>query len=674
MNKFVKTGLWVTNGIVVVTVAVVGYVAATFNPNDYKPLIVKLVQEKQQRTLKIDGDIKLAFFPKLGADLGKVSLSERNSAQEFAAIDSAKVYLSLLPLLRKELVIDRISIDGARVHWVRRPDGSTNIDDLLKKDEKEEESQQFKFDIDSVAVTRSTLVADDEKAGRKLTLRPVEFTSGRLVSGVPTKIELNLGVQSDKPRADFKVHLASGMLLELDARHYRLEGLKLTVKGQLGADPLDLKLDAPDIDLTPDKALHISQLRLELDSKQGKNAIKGQLSASLNGNMESQVFNLPSLTLDLTAGNSGFPGGKLAASLKGGAAVDLEKESARLNLNGRIDESSIQARLELSHFAPSAYNFDIAIDKLDVDRYLPAKAKQKREAAGAEKPFDLSALKELNAGGGVRIGALKASNLKVSNLRVGIKANEGRLQVNPLSANLYQGTLNGTLSVDARGTVPQVTAQQKLAGISIGPLMKDLLDKEVLDGRGSISLDLTTAGNTTGAMKKALNGDATINLRDGAIRGINLGEVLRNAKAKLGTLRGQHTVAASVGEKTDFTELSGTFKLRNGVAHNDDLSAKSPLLRLAGYGDIDIGNSSMNYLARAAVVGTLEGQGGKELSSLKGVTVPVRISGPFDRLSYTLDFNAMVGEAAKQKVEEKKEQIKSKASEELQKGLKGLFK
>lgn len=746
MNKFVKTGLWVAGGIVGVTVAVVGYVAATFNPNDYKPLIVKLVQEKQQRTLKIDGDIRLAFFPKLGADLGKVSLSERNSAQEFAAIDSAKVYLSLLPLLRKELVIDRISIDGARVHWVRHKDGSTNIDDLLKTDEKVEESQQFKFNIDSVAVSRSTLVADDEKAGRKLILSPVEFSSGRLAIGIPSKIELNLGVQSDKPKTNAKVQLASGLRFDLEGKRYKLDGLegkitgeaagisglalqlkgdldadmttgaihladlKLTMKGRRGADELDVKLDAPKIDVTPDraqgekvvleahviqpggnlnavitlpgvegtaKALRISQIKLELDGKQGENAIKGQLSTALNGNLESQQFDLPGLAIAITVGNPRFPGGKLAVNLKGGGSVNLENETAQLNLDGRMDESVIQAKLGLNYFAPPAYRFDVAIDKLDVDRYLPPakeKPKQKQQAAGAEKPLDLAALKGLNATGSLRIGAFKASNLKAASVRLDIEADEGKVRVSPISANLYQGTLNGSLGVDARGAAPQLTMSQKLAGVSIGPLLKDLFDKDMLDGRGNVSLDLATGGGTVTAMKKALNGGASVNLKDGAIKGINLAAMLRNAKARLGTLRGQQTVAANTAEKTDFSELTGSFKVRNGVAHNDDLSAKSPLLRLTGNGDIDIGNSSMNYLAKASVVGTLEGQGGRELSSLKGVTVPVRISGPFDRLSYTLDFNAMVGEAVKQKVEEKKEQLKSRAGEELQKGLKGLFK
>ena len=134
--KYIAYGLL---GILALLLVVAGYVAATFNPNDYKSLIIKLVQEKKQRTLDLEGDIKLTFWPKLGADLGKVKLSEHNGAQEFASIENAKVSLAVLPLLKKELVVDTVYIDGLQVTAIRHKDGTTNFDDLMSKDEEESE-------------------------------------------------------------------------------------------------------------------------------------------------------------------------------------------------------------------------------------------------------------------------------------------------------------------------------------------------------------------------------------------------------------------------------------------------------------------------------------------------------------------------------------------------------
>ncbi len=144
MNKYLKYSLIGVGGLIVLLLIAVAVIAATFNPNDYKPLIVKLVKDKKQRTLNIEGDIKLAFWPKIGADLGKVSLSEHNGDKEFASIQSAKVFLAVIPLLSKQLVVDTVRIDGVHANITRFKDGTTNFDDLLSK----EESPAIKFDID----------------------------------------------------------------------------------------------------------------------------------------------------------------------------------------------------------------------------------------------------------------------------------------------------------------------------------------------------------------------------------------------------------------------------------------------------------------------------------------------------------------------------------------------
>ena len=201
--------------------------------------------------------------------------------------------------------------------------------------------------------------------------------------------------------------------------------------------------------------------------------------------------------------------------------------------------------------------------------------------------------------------------------------------------------------------------------------MKDALDKDVLEGRGNVALDVTTAGTSVAAMKKGLGGTASMNLRDGAIKGINLAKTFRETKAVF-TTRKDAVQQAKQTEKTDFSELTGTFRISNGVACNDDLSMKSPFIRLGGAGDINIGEDRMDYLAKASVVASAGGQGGKDLDHLKGMTVPVRVSGPFDKLSYNIEFGGLVAEAAKAKVEEKlKETVKGGKPEDM---LKGLFK
>jgi AsmA protein len=268
------------------------------------------------------------------------------------------------------------------------------------------------------------------------------------------------------------------------------------------------------------------------------------------------------------------------------------------------------------------------------------------------------------------VGALQVSGLKLSQLNATIKLSGGRLDVAPLSMNLYEGTANGALSVNAAGNA--VSLKQTLAGVRINPLMQDLLHKDLLEGRGNVVLDVQTQGPHVLAMKKALSGSAAVSLKDGAVKGINLAQSLRDLKSKLG--QADSTQQAKAGEKTDFSELSASFKIASGVAHNEDLAMKSPFIRLSGAGDIDVGLGQMNYLAKATVVGSAEGQGGQDLSQLKGLTVPVRVSGPFEKLSYKLEFGSMVSDVAKAKVEEKKEEIKTQIKNQVEDKAKDLLK
>ena len=704
MNKPLKYGLLFVGAILVAFLALIALVAATFNPNDYKPLIVKLVEEKKQRTLKLEGDIKLTFFPRIGADLGKLSLSDHGSDKEFAAIDSARVSLAVLPLLKKQLVVDRIRIDGIRAALVRYPDGSTNIDDLLKKEEK---SEQFKFDIEGVSVTRAELSFDDRMAARKLNLSGMEFESGRLANNRPGKVEFKFTLQGDKPRIEAQVALASGLLFDTEAKAITLDGLTASLAGKLGADGIDIRLTSPKFELGPEhvagkldlsaklmqakgsldlvlsvpaltgkgSVVQADSVTLEVNGQQGDRTIKSRIASPFSANLDTRQFSLDKLVASLNLSGPAMPKA-LLVNVGGAARLDLAKQDAHLDLSGKIEDSPLKARLGISHFDAPAYAFDIAIQQLDVDRYFPP-GKPEDKVKQPEKPLDFSFLKNLNANGRLSIGALKVANIKSSNIQLNIKAGGGNLNVAPISANLYQGTLNGAISLHGAGT-PRVALKQNLVGVSVGPMLKDAANVDMLEGRGSVAFDVNAQGATVSAMKKALQGSAALNLHDGALKGFNIAGAIRNAKAKFGSPQGITIQAANAADKTEFSELKASFQINNGVAQNQDLSAKSPLLRLSGNGDVNIGESSMNYLAKATVVASLEGQGGKELSALKGMTVPVRITGPFTGLKYSLDFNAMAAEAVKQKVEQKleqkKEEIKSRLGEELKGSLKGLFK
>ena len=259
--------------------------------------------------------------------------------------------------------------------------------------------------------------------------------------------------------------------------------------------------------------------------------------------------------------------------------------------------------------------------------------------------------------------------LKLADVNAQLNAANGRVTVAPHSAKLYEGTISGEVVVDANKN--HIALKEQLTNVAVGPILRDFAEQDRLEGKGDIALDVTTAGASVNAMKRALGGTAKMHLRDGSIKGINVAEILRKARSALGGSQSaaQGQSAGDKTQKTDFTELSASFVIKNGVAHNEDLDAKSPLLRLGGAGDINIAASSLDYLAKATIVATSQGQGGKERDQLAGLTVPVKLSGPFDDLKYQVDYRAMAGAAAKSEVGEKlKERVRGTAERRQNQG------
>jgi AsmA protein len=479
---------------------------------------------------------------------------------------------------------------------------------------------------------------------------------------------------------------APALHLDLPGSRVLIEGLTLNAQARMADDAIVVDLRAPRLDLTPEratgesavltarlqgaqrngdvslrldgvegsaKALRVAALTLAVDVRQQDNAIKGELRTPVSGNLEAKLFELPKIAGQFTVTSPSIPKKTVQVPVNGSVRADAGKERVSAELATRFDESNIKAKGGLSGFAKPAYDFDVVIDKLNVDQYLPPKQAQagpQAKPAGAEakeEPIDLSALKPLDLKGTVRVGQLQASNVKASNVRVEVRAKDGRLDVNPLAASLYQGTAKGSVSIDANSN--RFAVKQTLSGVQVGPLLRDAAEKDILEGKGTVVLDLTTQGQLVDALKRALNGTARLQLRDGAVKGVDLAAAVRRVKSLFGASDVEGTGGSK--ERTDFSELTASFNIKNGVAHNEDLNLKSPFIRVTGSGEVNIPENSVDYVVKTAVVASMAGQGGEERPELKGLTVPVRVAGPFDQLKYKVEFSQMVRGASKEQLE-----------------------
>src|SRR5262245_6057859 len=368
----------------------------------------------------------------------------------------------------------------------------------------------------------------------------------------------------------------------------------------------------------------------------------------------------------------------LDAKLALNGNYSLKPEAVALDFNAKLDESTIKGKAAMARAKVAAYEFDLNIDKLNLDRYMASSEKKKEPAKKeepakpaskeADAPVDLSGLKGLNAKGRVEIGALQVQGLKLAALKTEIRAADGHAEVGPHSANLYEGSLSGTLALDANAN--RVALKETLSNIAIGPLLKDFAQQDRVEGKGNLALDINTAGKSVNAMKSALAGNAKVNLRDGAIKGVDIGAIINKARSAVG----QQSAQATDGkDRPSFSEMSASFVIKNGVAHNQDLDVKAPLFRVAGAGDINVAKSSINYLAKASVVATSKGQGGRERDDLTGLTVPVKLTGPLDAMKYEVDYRAVASDLAKSKVGNQAKEAIDKNRDKVEGRLKGLL-
>jgi AsmA protein len=770
MRKTTKILLTVFGIVIAVPIIGAAIIAATFDPNEYKPLIIDLVKDKTQRTLSIPGELSLSFFPRIGVELGQTSLSERNSQETFASIDSAQLSVELLPLFSRKLVVDHVLLDGLHARLQRAPDGSTNIDDLLAPEEDQQQSRQVDFAIDGVRVTDANLIFDDRQQKSRIEASNLDLETGRLAEGVPTEIVMSTHLKGSNPQIDANVALKTEVQFDLQKQHYIAEGLELRIngayadwkdlalglngnvnagpdqlvfgklevdaRGTQGARTIQAQLASPElavrngkvrssglrataqvtesdsnlvVNLTApafegseqsftmpaveldasvkqpqlnakatlagtvtgnlEKMLFASpQLKIAVEGTHNDEKIEGVLTTPVSADLQAQLIQLPKLAASFSLPNPG--GGQLKLAATGSASADLEREKLATDLKGSLDQSQFDLEAVMKGFTEPSYQFDVAVNEIDIDRYRSAQTQPASAPAPnqPEEPIDLSALKGMTAKGNIRIGSLKAADISASNVRADLHIANGKAEIAPLEARLYGGTLSGSVSATASNPA-RFAVNQRLTSVDVGPLLKAAMGKEApIDGKGNVQFNVTAQGATVSELTKTLDGTGEIDLQDGAIRGINIARVIRNARANLQKLSGnaaEQTGVSATEERTDFSELHAGFNIENGVLRNNDLSAKSPLLRIAGDGTVDLVEERLNYLVKATVVSTLKGQGGSDLEALKGLTIPVRLTGPFTALEWKIDVKNLVSQQVREDLKEKKEEVRARAKEEI---------
>jgi AsmA protein len=605
-----------------------------------------------------------------------------------------------VPLLKKQVVVDTVRLSGLELNLAKDKNGRTNWDDLVEAADKETEQQDAdagesgmggmkELAIGGIEITDARLVWDDRAAGSRYEIDELSLTTGEIATNETFDIDLQFRMAVTEPEINSRFSMTGGVLIAEGMQAVTVDaariGLDATGKGVPG-NSMQMKLSS-DVALDLEAGtLSLPAVLMELYNLKINGAVSGTGvngdAPKFTGNLRVDGFSPRELIKAL-----GQPVPETADSSvlnKADASIDWDastKHFAAGKVLLHLDDTTVNGSLGVTSFAAPAIKFNLAVDGINVDRYMPpppaeGEAAAEKTAGSESAELPMEALRKLNLNGTITVAEMTAINLKYRDAKLQVTANDGVVRLNPFGAKMYDGSYAGDITMDVRGKKPRLSVNERVSGVQAGPLLKDLTGNDRLLGKADVSAKFTGTGITPDDLKRTLSGTATFAFTDGAVKGVNIAALLRNAQAKL---KGQPAPAADSNNQTDFAVLSGTANVTNGLVRNDDLTLQSPFLRISGKGQTHLAEETIDYTLTTKLVGSLEGQGGKSLDELKGVPIPVRVGGTYSKPTYTPDLAAALSETAKAKVEEKVEKEKDKLKEKIEKKigdklLDGLFK
>ena len=746
--KAIRYTLYGLLGLITLIVIAAAVFILTFDPKQYKGDVERLVKEQTGRTLILSDDIQMSLYPKLGVKIGPTTLTEKDGKATFVSVESAQVSVALLPLIKRQILVDGINLGGLVAHIARDKNGSFNFDDFLNKTatvepvesveitSKDGQATNVTFDVGGITLVNATITYVDHATQQRIDIKALDLSTGQIATQASGDMKLSAQLEAPALPINAKVTLAGQYALDIAQQTLALNNLALGLNGYAAQvqnlnltakTSLQANLAIPRIDL---KSIEIDAAAKDLFKASLRSAgliwnndafTLQQFNLTANVDQPKQKFGVQFQAPEITGSTTRIAIAKFASTVlvdmpdvlrqamkipvQGNLNVDLAKQSLQTTFAATVDDSKVNATINLPRLSPLATRAQISIDQIDLDRYLakpattpapaaaanaaaaapsaakPAAGSSDGRAGSAGSDIDLGALQSLDLQAKVEIGKIKAKGLTLDQFKTDISAAKGLLRVGPHSANISAGTIKGEISINAQNN--QFRVSETLSGIAIARLLKELGQDSRIEGTANLNMNLVTQGKNTSSLVPNLSGTAQFNVADGAIRGVDIARLLRSIQGVITTGR---LPEFSPEDKTVFSELSGSLNIKQGVATNNDLMMKAPIFRVQGQGEVNLVTTHVNYQARLAVVETTQGQGGPEIEALRGVTIPVRLTGPFDNISYQIDIASLATEIAKTRAgqavgdriekaigPETTERVEKLLGPDLTNKLKGLF-
>lgn len=698
MNKILKWLLAIVGVIVLLLVVAAVVLPLTFDPNNYKEQIREAVKEETGRDMTIAGDIGWTVFPWLGLEVSGITLGNRQGFgnDPMLEVGEAGASVKIMPLFSRKIEIGKITLKDMSVRLSRKANGENNWQDLTDEatavsasddsgSTRKPGSNIASVRVSGVEISNANVRWDD--AGQVTELNNANLSVSGISDQQPFDMEGSFSVVLSDPAIAGDLRFAGHVIPSAGDSATQIEALTLNFEGQQGITPdllnlnVEMNTSASFNDKQDSLAFHDFKLRLH------NMTVTGALLASsvsttpeASGHLNIAEFNLKKLMKNmgmdelLTANPDAL--NKLSLSMDFAASSD---EANLQNLNMQLDESSFTGRFKARNFSSPGLDFDLAIDRINLDDYLPptpeAASNQPGSTQGSPpdtgnpKPSEtgLSAktFRGYSGGGSFRIGELIIAGLTATNVSTKMTADNNGWRFYPTVADFYGGKNQIDIRVDASGDRPMLSINQVLSGVQADGLLQDLTGKASrLLGTGSLTLNIRTDLSNSSTIRSAMSGDMSLNVVDGAFVGFDVADTISHANSLLGK-QNKSNETLDNDAMTEFAKLALSGLINNGILSSDDLDMSSTLMRATGKGQINLIDETIDYVVKPVLSENVRGEGKSTLGQLSGVPIPIKITGSVYEPNISIDFVGAITGSQKARIEEKTTELTDKLFDKL---------
>ena len=665
MNRFLKWIL-VTVGVFAVLLVVITLVLPkVIDPNNYKEDIRAAVYEKTGRELTIGGEIEWTVFPSVGLNLTELSLSDRPGFgdQPMIVVGGANVSTKLISLFNPMIDIGEISLSGVSANLRQKANGQNNWEDLTGA-------------LKGVAATDAPVVSEIEISNGTMTLGNAsqtldmaKFGANATNGALSPPFELTAGFSINMAQDGLVGDVRFNGLAQLavNGKWVGIENIDLSFKGEQGeALPLDITANANAVvDLTNDRAI-LSDFVLRFFDL----VVNGELNVTSlsNGPLYGGDFKLNEFSPKSLLKNMGMEAPQTAdnnALTRMSGDISVEGSRGVFSVPAlvlKLDKSTIRGNFDIKGPDNPQLAFDFDIDSLNLDEYSSIAEGQGGTDSRSDNPAQAFGIFFVLPGGGdLSIGKLVASGLTVTEIKVKTIANANAIRMIPIGSKLYGGQQQGDIKLDISGSRPILTSNQVLTGVQLEGLLNDLTGNARLQGTADLYMKIRTDLTSSEIARRTLSGDIGLSVIDGAIMGVDVADTISTIQSALGQ-QSTSTDAADQGKKTEFGELIVTGIFDQGILRSDDLSMRSLILTATGKGTVNLVNETVNYVLKPVLTDDLGVEG---LDQLRGVPIPVKISGSMYEPDVSVDVVAGLTGSQKAKLDEKKDELAKSLLDDL---------